>query len=158
MSAVAERVNFPFGQALPAAAALWRIAQALLNEIEPQRQQAAGTAMEQFRGRYADEFVQRMKNSAGTAQHVATDLEQAATSIAEAWADASHQQQLYAYYAMVRQKRDQQSIIDKIGNWLDGDTTNYGDPPGAPAVPAPPEFAATAVPQAYVPGMSYTIG
>ena len=158
MAAVAERVTFPFSQALPAARALWSLALKILNDVEPARQQAAGTAMEQFQGNYATQFVSRMRTSAHNAQVTAQDLEQAAMNIARAWADANHQQQLYAYFAMVKSKKDNQSLLDDIGNWLTGDHTNYGSQPGAPAVPSPPDFAPTAVPQADVPGESYVIG
>ena len=158
MAAVAERVNFPFAQALPAAQALWHLAQLTLNDVEPARQKAAGTAMDQFQGNYARQFLHRMRTSASNAQTTAQDLEQAAMNIARAWTDANHQQQLYAYYAMVKDKRDNQSVLDKIGDWLGGDHTDYGHEPAAPAVPSPPDFAATSVPQAVVPGESFVIG
>jgi hypothetical protein len=57
MAAVAERVNFPFAQALPHAQALWRLAQLTLSDVEPAHQKAAGTAMHQFRGNYARQFL-----------------------------------------------------------------------------------------------------
>lgn len=156
--AVAESVVFPFGQALPAAAALWQLSSLILDDVEPTRQRAAATAMEEFQGNYADQFRSRMQTSARNAQTVAWDLQQAAMNIARAWADAEHQQQLYAYYAMVKAKKNSQSLLDQIGNWFTGDHTNYGSAPGAPAVPGPPDFAPTSVPQASVPGESYVIG
>lgn len=151
---MSQSVEFPFAQALPAAAALWGIAQTLLDEVEPARQKAAMTAMDQFQGNYADQFKTRMHTSAQNTEIVAQDLEQAAENIAEAWADAQHQQQLYDYYAMVQAKRAKanSNLLSEAVNWLTGDGTNYGSAPGAPAVPSPPDFAPTYVPQAYVPG------
>lgn len=153
-----ERVTFPFSQALPAAASLWRVAQLILNDVEPARQQAAGTAMHQFQGNFADQFVSRMQTSAHNAQTAALDLEQAAQNIARAWADANRQQQLYAYFAMVQNAKNHEGIGAKLEHWAFGDHTNYGTPPGAPAVPSPPDFAPTSVPQAEVPGQSNPLG
>lgn len=147
-----DTVTFPFGQALPAAASLWKLALTILNDVEPARQRAARTAMEQFQGNYADQFLTRMQTSAHNAQTVAQDLEQAAMNIARAWTDANHQQQLYAYYAMVQSKKNNESEFTKVKNWFTGDHTNYGSPPGAPSVPSPPDFAPTQVPRAEVPG------
>ena len=159
MTAVAERVDFPFNLALPAAAQMWSLAQMLAGDVEPQRQQAARTALEEFKGRFADDFTQRMATSGTNAGNAAQDLEQAAMDIAEAWADANYQQQLYAYYAMVQDKRNKANsgIVNEVGNFLFGDHTDYGEPPKKPAVPSPPEFAATYVPQADVPGESYVL-
>jgi hypothetical protein len=152
MAATAEKVNFPFSLALPAARSLWQLAQSILNDVEPARQRAAATGVQEFRGTYAQQFVSRMRTSASNARTVAQDLEQAALNIAQAWADAQHQQQLYCYYAMVKEQRDNQSVLQDIGNWISGDHTNYGSPPAAPQVPAPPYFNETSVPQAHVPG------
>ena len=158
MTATAERVDFPFGTALAAAAQLWSLAQQLL-DAEGQRQRAAQTAQEQFRGTYASEFTRRMSVSRRSAVNVAQDLEQAAQNIAEAWADANWQQQTYAYYAMVKEKRAKadSGILSEVHNFLFGDDTNYGEPPKKPEVPSAPDFAPTAIPQATVPGESYVL-
>jgi hypothetical protein len=115
MAAVAQRVVFPFSEALPAARQLWSVAQLILRDVEPARQGAAVTAMDQFRGNYADQFQGRIRTSAHNATTTAHDLEQAAVNIARAWSDANHQQQLYAYFAMVHDKKNNQSVLDKIG-------------------------------------------
>jgi hypothetical protein len=152
MVASAERVQFPFAQALPAARALWQLSLSIINDVEPARQKAAGTALQEFRGNYSVQFQQRMTTSASNASTVAHDVQQAAVNIAQAWADAEHQQQVYNYYAMVQDKKDQKSWLEGVGDWIAGDHTDYGSPPGAPAVPSAPDFAPTAVPQASVPG------
>jgi hypothetical protein len=158
MTAVVERVNFPFAQALPAAASLWKLAKLLLDDVEPARQEAARTAMEQFRGNYAGAFLARMRTSGRRAEVTAQDLEQAAANIAEAWADANYQQQLYAYYAMVKAKRNRpHGLLTDLSDFLFGDHTNYGKLPARPAVPSPPDFQPTRVPQAHVPGESYVL-
>jgi hypothetical protein len=114
--------------------------------------------MEQFRGNYADDFLARMRTSGRNAQVTTQDLEQAATNIAEAWADANYQQQLYAYYAMVKAKRDSHGgLLSGIWDWLFGDHTNYAKPPARPAVPSPPDFQPTRIPQAHVPGESFVL-
>lgn len=158
MTATAERVNFPFGTALAAAAQLWGLAQQVL-DAEGQRQRAGQTAQEQFRGTYATEFARRLTVSRKGAVNVAQDLEQAAQNIAEAWADANWQQQTYAYYAMVKEKRAKadSGILNEVGNYLFGDHTDYGEPPKKPEVPGAPAFAATPVPQAFVPGETYVL-
>ncbi len=130
---------------------MWGIAEMVLNEVEPARQKAASGALVQFRGNYADQFAGRMATSEQNARTTADDLMTAATNIARAWADANHQQQLYDYYAAVQAKRQSQSFFDQAKDFLFGDSTNYGSPPAAPAVPQPPSFAPTWVPQAYVP-------
>lgn len=130
---------------------MWGIAEMILSEVEPARQKAAATAMVQFRGSYADQFAGRMATSEQNARTTAEDLMTAATNIATAWADANHQQQLYDYYAAVQAKRQRQSFLDQAKDFLFGDSTDYGSPPAAPAVPQPPYFAPTYVPQAYVP-------
>jgi hypothetical protein len=150
--ASAQSVNFPFALALPAARALWKLAQTITGDVEPARQKAGVTALEQFQGAYADQFRQRLATSRTNAETVARDLGQAAMNIAQAWADAQHQQQLYRYYAMVKDKRDNRSIAQEVGDWFTGDSGNYGTPPAAPAPPGPPDFAETSIPQATVPG------
>lgn len=152
MATTPQKVNFPFEAALPAAAALWHVAATLYQDVEPARQQAASTAMDGFKGTFAQQFIARMKTSAGNATTVADDLRAAAQNIAKAWADAQHQQQLYNYFAMVKDKRDNKSLIQEAGDWLTGDDTNYGKQPDPPAVPSSPAFAPTTVPQASVPG------
>ncbi len=154
MTTSPEQVSFPFAQALPAAAALWKLAQSIINDVEPARQKAAATAETQFSGTYADQFAQRMKTSATNAGNTAQDLEQLARNIAQAWSDASHQQQVYNYFAMVKDKRDHQSTLSKVGDWISGDHENYGSQPPPPAVPQPPDFSPTTVPLATVPGES----
>lgn len=154
MVATAEKVVFPFYQALPAAKALWQLAQSIVNDVEPARQKAAVTAMDQFRGNYAQQFVSRMSTSGSNARTVAQDIEQAALNVAQAWADAQHQQQLYCYYAMVQDKRDNRNVLQEVGDWIGGDHADYGSPPAPPEVPAAPSFAETCVPQAVVPGQA----
>jgi hypothetical protein len=154
MGYTAQRVTFPFAQALPAAAALWSLAATIHDQVNPARQKAALTAEQLFEGNYANQFRQRMQTSGYNAQVAAYDLQQAAQDIANAWADAQHQQQLYLYYAMVQHKRDSRSFWGEVGDWFSGDHADYGSPPGRPEVPGPPSFAATQVPQASVPGES----
>lgn len=152
VSMTVERVVFPFADALPAAAALWKLSTTINQDVNPARQQAARTAEQLFEGNYANQFVQRMTTSGYNAQVAAYDLQQAAQDIASAWADANHQQQLYLYYAMVQNKRNNRSEWGKVTGWLGGDDTNYGSEPARPDTPSPPFFAATPVPQAEVPG------
>jgi hypothetical protein len=64
---------------------------------------------------------------------------------------------LYAYYVVVKDKRDNKTFLDKVGDWLRGDHADCGHEPAAPAVPSP-HFAATSVPQAVVPGESFVLG
>jgi hypothetical protein len=95
-----------------------------------------------------------MTVSAGSATSVSRGLAQAAQNLANAWSRAHHQQQIYLYYAMVQHAKDNQSVFSSFGNWLFGDHTDYGHPPAPPAVPSPPDFSPTPVPQAAVPGQS----
>ena len=71
--------------------------------------------------------------------------------------DASHQQQLYPYFAIVTDKRDNKTVFDKVGDWLRGDHTDYGQESAAPAVPSA-RVAATIIPQAVVPGELFVLG
>ncbi|MBO0728584.1 MAG: hypothetical protein J2P57_04955 [Acidimicrobiaceae bacterium] len=152
MAYTAQKVTFPFGEALSAASALWSLAATINDDVEPARQQAAHTAEQQFAGNYANQFHQRMQTSASNARTTAYDLQQAAIDIANAWADAQHQQQLYLYYAMVQHKKDSKSFLQQASDWITGDDTNYGQPPARPETPSAPSFAASHVPQADVPG------
>lgn len=141
MAATPEKVNFPFDAALPAARALWSLSQSLYNEVEPARQRAATTAVQGFAGTFADQFVTRMQTSAANATTTANDLRAAAVNIARAWADAEHQQQLYNYFAMVKDKRDNRSLMQEAGDWVSGDNADYGkqpDPPWCRRLPGSP--------------------
>lgn len=151
MASTAQRVNFPFGQAL----SLARKYQALADQIDrtqSTRQGSEHLASDQWQGKFADEFTQRMISAATGAGNVTTALRRSAQDLARAWADAQHQQQLYLYYAMVQQKKDNQSLLDQGLSFFGLDSIDTGSKPGPPAVPAGPAFAPTAVPQAHVPG------
>jgi uncharacterized protein YukE len=154
MAYTARRVNFPYEQALDAAKEMWQLGHELATQIEPARQRAAQTAIRQWQGRFRDQFDHIMTDSASSATNVSRALAQAADNLAHAWASAQHQQQTYIYYAMVQHAKDSQSVLDSIGNWMFGDSTNYGSKPPPPAVPAPPDFAPTPVPGAAVPGQT----
>lgn len=153
MAFTAKKVVFPFGEALPAAAALWHLA-STITTAETTRQGAAKTALDGWQGVFANNFVASMDNSAQSANDVIGALQQAARDLASAWTQANYQQQTYIYFAMVQYKKNQESTLDQIGNWLFGDHTNYGHAPAPPDTPASPSFAATYVPQASVPGVS----
>lgn len=151
MAYTAQRVNFPFDLAL----ALARRYQALADQIErtqTARQGSKHLASDEWQGRFAGEFDQRMGRAATGAGNVATALRQAASDLARAWADARHQQQLYLYYAMVQHKKDNQNLIEQGLSFFGLDSIDTGHQPAAPAAPTGPGFAPTAVPQAQVPG------
>lgn len=153
MAYTAQQVHFPFDQAL----ALARQYQALADQIDrtqSTRQGSKHLASDQWQGRFAGEFDQRMASAATGAGNVVTALRQAATDLAKAWADAQHQQQLYLYYAMVQHKKDNQNLLQQGLSFFGLDSIDTGSKPGAPPVPAGPGFAATAIPQAQVPGES----
>lgn len=152
MAFTAQKVVFPFSEALPAAAALWHLA-STIDTAETTRQKVATTALDGWQGTFAHNFVTSMDNSAQSANNVITALQQAAVDLANAWVKANHQQQTYIYYAMVKYKRDHRSGWDEFTSFFTGDNTNYGTPPAAPETPTYPSFAATAVPQASVPGV-----
>lgn len=141
-----KQVQFPFSQALPLARTLWQLA----NQVETTqtaRAAAARTAIDGWLGNFRDDFVQRMNTANTDAPNLKQALQLTANGIAESWAKANHQQQTYNYYDNVQQARDNVSGWDKF--W--GDDTDYGKPPAAPAVPSPPDFAPTQIPQAFVP-------
>lgn len=147
----AQKVNFPFDQALAVA----RQYIALANQVESvqsTRQGASSLATDGWQGRFADEFQQRLSSAASGAGNVATALRLAAGDLARAWADAQHQQQLYLYYAMVQHKKDNQSLLEQGLSFFGLGSIDTGHAPPAPAVPSGPDFAATSVPQAQVPG------
>ncbi|MDQ6782258.1 MAG: hypothetical protein M3063_02185 [Actinomycetota bacterium] len=153
MAYTAQRVNFPFDQAL----ALARQYQALADQIDrtqASRQGSKHLASDQWHGRFADEFDQRMTSAATGAGNVVTALRRGASDLAKAWADAQHQQQIYVYYAMVQHKKDNQSLLDQGLSFFGLDSIDTGSKPGPPPVPAGPGFAATVIPQAHVPGES----
>jgi hypothetical protein len=111
------------------------------------RSSAATVAEDGWLGTFKDEFVKNMQVANTDSAGVKTALETAARGIAESWAMANQQQQTYIYYDNVRKARDHVSGWDKF--W--GDDTDYGKPPNPPAVPTPPSFEPTKVPQAFVP-------
>lgn len=141
-----QQVKFPFAQALPLARSLWKLAQHI-ETTQTARQSAANTAVEGWLGVFKDDFVQRMGVANADAPNTKAALETAAKGIAESWAMANQQQQTYIYYDNVKQARDHVSGWDKF--W--GDDTDYGEAPAMPAVPTPPGFAETSIPQAFVP-------
>lgn len=151
MAYTAQKVNFPFDQAL----ALARQYTALASQVESvqsTRQGASSLATDGWQGQYADEFQQRLSTAASGAGNVASALRKAASDLARAWADAQHQQQMYLYYAMVKHKKDNQNLIDQGLSFFGLDHIDTGHPPAAPAVPSGPDFTPTHVPQAQVPG------
>ncbi|MGI8753383.1 MAG: hypothetical protein ACR2MN_13920 [Acidimicrobiales bacterium] len=153
MAYSAQRVNFPFDQAL----ALARQYQALADQVEATQNTRQGSkhlASDQWQGKFAGEFDQRMTSAATGAGNVTTALRRSAADLARAWADAQHQQQLYIYYAMVQHKKNDQNLVQQGLSFFGLDSIDTGSKPGAPAVPTGPGFAATAVPQAQVPGES----
>lgn len=152
MAFSAQKVVFPYSEALPAAAALWHLA-STIDTSENTRQKVATTALDGWQGRFATNFVTSMDHSARSANDVITALQQAALNLARAWTKAHYQQQLYIYYALVQYKRDHRSGWDQFTSFFTGDDTNYGSPPGAPDTPASPSFTPTFVPQASVPGV-----
>lgn len=153
MAYSAQRVNFPFDQAL----ALARQYQGLADHLESAqgtRQGSKHLASDQWQGRFAGEFDQRMTRASTGAANVITALRQSATDLAKAWADAQHQQQLYVYYAMVQHKKDNQNVVQQGLSFFGLDSIDTGNKPAAPGLPNPPGFAPTPVPQAQVPGES----
>jgi hypothetical protein len=151
MQATDQNVTFPYGACLALARALWSLAGEMAGVTQPARIAAARVAVPEWQGRYRQEFDQRMTVSDSDATNAIGALQQAARGLAAQWAEANFQQQQENYARLVQQKRDSQSGWDKVGDWLTGDQTDYGSPPLPPAVPQPPGFEATPVPQAHVP-------
>jgi hypothetical protein len=151
MQASNQNVNFPYDACLALARALWSLSTAITGTYQPARASAAQTAVQEWQGRFRQDFDQRMSVSNTDATNVSGVLQQAARGLAAQWAEANFQQQQYNYARLVQQKKDSQSGWDKAGNYLFGDSTNYGSAPPPPTVPQPPGFEPTQVPQAHLP-------
>ena len=152
MAYTARKAVFPFAQALPAAAGLWKLATQIESQVAPARRAAAQTALNQWQGVFAQDFATAMNNSEASAHDVANALRQTAQNLAAMWARAQYQQQIYLFNAMTQHKHGSgltgavHTVEDFFG------AGNYGNAPQPPAQPSPPDFAPTPVPQAHVPG------
>lgn len=143
-------VSFDFAGALALASACWQAA-AQLTTYESSRHGYAVTALKDWSGTYADNFVDRINTCAGTAQELQQRLQQTANLLAAAWQHAATQNQ-YNLWAEYCQKLDnKRSTLQHVEDWFTGDHTKFPPQPAAAPLPSSPDFATSFDPTTYTP-------
>ncbi|MDQ6784194.1 MAG: hypothetical protein M3063_12310 [Actinomycetota bacterium] len=138
-------VTFPFDAALELARALWKAGTDIGVSYQPARVATAKVALEGWQGTFAQTFSGNMNTSSSEASGLQSSLCSAANGLAAQWVEAHTEQGRIDHAKLVDKARSDRSWGTKVVDSLAGDSTNYGNPPPAPAQPAPPGFAATPV-------------
>lgn len=140
------RVDFDFGGALNLARQLWALA-TKLDETRSTRMSAAQTALQEWQGAFADQFVTRTNRSDQAAHDAVYALQSLAKDFAMAWAHAATQQRWNDRAAWIAQKENNKNAWDTVTGWVFGDHTDEGTPhPLEVEVPSPSGFDPTANP------------
>jgi hypothetical protein len=134
-------IVFPFDLALPAARDLWTLAQSVRSS-NTDLVTAQGTVAA-WKGPHRDAFDSKVTTYGSSSSSVASALEALAIGIAAAWAAARGQQNRINKARWVEHEKQNEGargwgIVEFFAGEVD-----YGPPPGNPAVPGAPGFAAT---------------
>jgi hypothetical protein len=103
------------------------------------RRDHAGTALTDWSGEYATEFVQRANDEQQTGTTIVSQLRSEAEAWAVEWKHAMDQENWNRYQAKVKQVERDRSLLDDIGGFFFG----HDDLPPTPAeaaVPTSPGF------------------
>ena len=137
----AGNVVFDFEGSLDLARSLWRLADDL-EQLLSSRSASASSALTNWAGRYADEFVDRANDEQSTGSMLAQMLRSDAYGWAFAWTQAMDEQNRVLYAREVTRVENDRSTLDRIGGFF----TGHDDLPSTPrpaSVPQPPYFFST---------------
>lgn len=139
------RVQFDFEGSLQLARMLWSLADDLRSEAM-ERERNATVASERWRGRYADDFGERMSTETSNRLEIAAQLREDARNWARAWQTALDQQNKINRINRVQEISDSRNIFQKgwdatVGS--DDSDSKVAAVPEVP-VPTPPAFLPTA--------------
>lgn len=137
----AQDVAFDFDGSLELARSLWRLADDV-GTLLSSRAASATTALTNWAGRYADDFVDRAETEQSTGTTLAQMLRADASGWAQAWAAAMDEQNRILHARESKRIEDDRGLLDQIGGFF----TGHDDLPSMPepaSVPQPPSFFPT---------------
>ena len=137
-SANARDVRFDFEGSLRLARSLWAYADEL-QAARSVRDTDAGVALRSWRGPFGDEFRERAADEQHSLSALIAALRSDADAWAQAWKDATDEQNRRVWARQVEQMKAERSMMEKVGDFF----TGFDYPPEPATVPKP------------VPGMFY---
>jgi hypothetical protein len=137
-----QHVLFDFAGALELARRLWGLADSV-DSSKVTRNTAAGTALQHWEGKFADDFMTSMTAEWTSAVNLGAAMRGDALRLAALWAQAMLEEAKVRYADHVTLKKKQRDLLTQIGDALFGSHEDYGPEPGAFATPQPPTFDAT---------------
>jgi hypothetical protein len=137
-----EHVVFDFAGALELARRLWGLADTV-DSSRVTRNTAAGTALRQWEGRFANDFRTSMTAEWNTAINLTAAMRGDAQRLATLWTLAMLEEAKVRYADHVTRKRNERSLLTQIHDVFLGSDEDYGPEPGPFATPQPPAFEAT---------------
>lgn len=145
MAGAGERIVFDFEGSLQLARMLWSLADDLRSEAA-ERERNATVASERWRGRYADDFGERMSTETSNRLEIAAQLRDDARNWAKAWQTALDQQNKINRINKVEEVSDSRNLVHKAWDATFGEDTSDSKVAPLPevAVPTPPGFWPTA--------------
>jgi hypothetical protein len=137
-----EHVVFDFVGALELARRLWSLADGV-DSSNTKRNTAAGVALRDWEGRFANDFRNSMTAEWNSAVNLAAAMRGDAQRLATLWTQAMLEEAKVRYADHVSRKRKERSLITQVHDVIFGSDEDYGPEPGPFAMPQPPAFAAT---------------
>jgi len=137
-------IVFPYTLALSAARDLYKLA----GDVESKAGSwatEAGKAVDGWAGGHRSTFDHNLTTANTDANSVKAALRSTANKIAEAWAQARGEQDRINFARWVQAQKDDDDWLENSWEWVAGED-DYGEPPGNPGTPQPPDYAATRQP------------
>lgn len=138
-------VDFNYDGALAACRAAWRAAENIPGNRD-ERRSAANVALAEWRGRYGDEFRDRVNAETGSLDDTTAYLKAFAHNLAYRWAEAMNMQSKRLRARAQQQHQDNRSTLDKMHDWVFGDDIFDPGPAKTYSPPQPPDFPSAAMP------------
>lgn len=140
--AIQDDVDFNFDGALEACREAWKLATTVEDRLSDRRV-AAGIARREWRGPFADEFVDRCNDEAASVADLTGDLRVFSRGLAAKWADAMNEQARRLRARETQRRRDSQNVVEKVINWARGEELEEAPAPAHITPPQPPAFEPT---------------
>lgn len=141
LGAIHEPVRFAYGAATGLAAEL-RGSAGQLDDQAGARRRAAATARTEWRGVYGDQFDGRVATCTGDASRFGAAMRRAADQLDELAARARAEEQRRAQARDWQQRQEDESFMDKVGDFFGGEDDLPPPPPPDP----PARFVSEAPP------------
>ena len=135
-----QDVVFDFDGALNLARRLWSFADEL-EAAKDDRFTGAEAALASWLGSYSDEFVERMNTEQTNLDQVVAGLRTEADQWAQAWKDATDEQNRRLWARQVDQMKSDRNVLDHVGDFFTG--FDYPPDPAPVRKPAPSGFYGT---------------